>query len=111
MAIESAIIVAGPTVSRAEVRVHCLRMFDAVPNALTPVREWNRTLGQWKAIVLPRDEVSGMIAVQPSGSDIAYLYVAVNQVWKSVHISQEVIDPGTGKPWDPLAQFYSPLAS
>lgn len=111
MAIESAIIAAGPTITRAESRVNCLRLFDGVPNPKAIVREWNRDLNQWKAYTMTVDEILGMIAVQPSGSELAYLYVAVNRVWKKVSISSETVDPGTGKPWDPLAQLYSPLAS
>lgn len=111
MAIEPAIIAAGPTITRAEANIHCLRLFDDVPTPRAVVREWKRDLGQWKAYSMPTDEVLGMIAVQPPGSELAYLYIAVDKTWKPVSISSEVIDPGTGKPWDPLASLYTPLAS
>lgn len=111
MAIEPARIVAGPTIAREKSPVHCLRLFDDVPDKLKVVREWNRDLSQWKAYTVTTDEILGMIAVQPAGSELVYLYVAVNSTWKLVSISSETIDPGTGKPWDPLAQFYTPLAS
>lgn len=38
-------------------------------------------------------------------------YTPDSWVWRRVQLSSSVIDSRTGKPWDPNAGFYDPLAS
>ena len=50
-----------------------------------------------------------------SGTQYATLFIAIDiggaLEWKVAGSTVGVIDSNTGKPWDPLAPFYNPLAS
>lgn len=111
MAINSPRIVAGPTVSREKSYINCLPLYLAVPTQYAIVQRWNVDTLSWESVTLLAGEIQGLIAVVTPGSFIANLYSAVNGSWVPVSIVSEFIDPGTGKEWDPLARFYTPLAS
>lgn len=111
MGIESPRIVAGPTVSRENVYINCVPLYNAVPLNLAVVKKWNTSTLAWESVALEEAEITGLIAVVTPNSLIAELYIGINNSWIPVAINSEVIDPGTGKIWDPLARFYTPLAS
>lgn len=111
MAINSPRIVTGPTISREKSYINCLPLYLAVPTEGLAVERWNVNTGSWEFVALQAGEIRGLIAVVTSGSLIVSLYSAVNGSWVPVSIVSEFIDPGTGKEWDPLAHFYTPLAS
>ncbi len=111
MAIEKARIAAGPTVERAKARMVCLDLYTGVPSTGTVVRRWDRDTGTWEWFTKPVSNPVGLIGVIDQASNTAELYVGVNGAWTRVSLSTSTIDPATGKPWDPLAHFYTPLAS
>lgn len=111
MGIESPRIVVGPTISRENVYVNCVPLYNAVPLDLVVVKRWNTSALTWEFVTLTEAEITGLIAVVTPNSLIAELYMGVNKSWVRVNINSEPIDPGTGAKWDPLAQFYTPLAS
>lgn len=111
MAINSPRIVAGSTISREKSYINCLPLYLAVPTQGLIVQRWNVNTGSWESVALQAGEIQGLIAVITSESLVVNLYSAVNGSWVPVSITSEFIDPGTGKEWDPLAQFYTPLAS
>ena len=114
MAISSSRIVAGPTVARERVDVTVLDIWRDVPNPQGMVYYWNRDQAAWEYRVYDNSYSSNqLIAVLPTGSNIATLYVleSSSSSWKPVAIYSSVTDPRTGGNWDPLAGFYTPLAS
>jgi hypothetical protein len=59
-------------------------------------------------------ECVGQIAAyqDPANPNYVQLYIASDIVtWKKVNLASLLIDTRTGKPYDPNAQFYNPLAS
>ena len=111
MAIESPRIVAGSTVPREESYVNCVPLYRAIPIAGVLVYTWNNLTNTWETI-LPDVPVEGQLAVvDPDSGFIASLHCYRSGQWVTVSINSEPIDASTGKTWDPLAQFYTPLAS
>lgn len=111
MAINSARIVAGPTITREKSYVNCLPLYRAIPVDGTVVYFFNNSISAWEAIIPYTAPEGQLIAVEPESDAVISLYVRRSGAWVSVSINSEAVDSGTGKTWDPLAQFYTPLAS
>lgn len=52
-----------------------------------------------------------VIAVHDGTSATCELYVYFDSLWRRCKPSSTTIDPRTGRPYDPLAEFYNPLAT
>lgn len=114
MAISSSLIAAGPTVARERVGITILDIWRDVPVSTAAVNFWNRYERAWQQRIYDNSyPPNQLIAVLPANSNIATLYVleSSSNSWKPVAIYSSVIDPRTGGNWDPLAGFYTSLAS
>jgi len=114
MAINPSRIAAGSTVTREQVNTTILDIWRGVPSSSGMVYFWNRDREAWEYRVYDNSYPSNqLIAVLPANSNIATLYLleSSSNSWKPVAIYSSVTDPGTGGTWNPLAPFYTPLAS
>lgn len=114
MAIDPPRIAAGPTVARERVDTTILDVWRDIPSSSVMVLFWNRDQEAWEYRVYDNSyPPNQLIAVLPVNSNIATLYLleSSSSSWKPVAIYSSVKDPGTGRTWNPLARFYTPLAS
>lgn len=109
MAVEGSRIAAGPTVSKRQAilaRVDLYSLFGANAGVSYLIdRETGATVDAGVSETLP---LLGQIAVelpQVAGDFIATMWVYTAGGWAQVFTSTSVVNPTTGKPWDPLQNF------
>lgn len=111
MTINQPRIVAGPTIARQESYVNCLPLYKTIPVTGALAYVWNNLDNMWDSVLVATFDEGQVIAIEPDSGSIASLYCYTSGQWTSVSVNSEPVDPNTGKTWDPLAQFYTPLAS
>lgn len=105
MTIQNAIIDAGPTLSRAEVKT----VLGLISTVVPP----EPTVDTSNGIIAPVDQTAQregqMIFVESSDSSYVTPYVVVTigdeLLWKRVFSAGVIQDPRTGKPKDPLYDY------
>lgn len=112
MSISKPIIAAGPTVKRDKTKDTKLIISSALPGTQRKYIDENGQLAFDDQ--LPQRE-GQLFAYRDGSAPGASLYVAVDMngtlEWKLVVPGLNIVNSSTGKPWDPLAGFYDPLAS
>lgn len=114
MAIESPRIVAGPTVQRSYVPINCVQLVWSTPILGALNGFYDSATGEWLSTFMDAGVSDGhLLAVIDFANYRATLYAwsASSAAWVPVVPVSEYVDPGTGEAWDPLARFYTPLAS
>lgn len=112
MPISKPIIAAGPTIKRGKAKDTKLILSSSLPGTQRRYTDENGLLVLDDQ--LPQRE-GQLFAYRDGSAPGASLYVAVDingtLEWKRVVPGLNVVNSSTGKPWDPLAGFYDPLAS
>lgn len=113
MTIQNPIIFAGSTLSRAQVETIVAVLSSEVP----PSGYYVQVDGEW-GFYLQEPENEGQIAfVEAEDNRSVDMYVVINTdslpavtlEWRKITRTGTVTDPRTGKPKDPLFDFYSGL--
>lgn len=112
MSISKPIIAAGPTAKRDKAKDTKLFLSSALPGT---ERRYIDKNGQYVFDGQYPQREGQLFAYRDGSAPGASLYVAVDMngtlEWKRVVPGLNIINSSTGKPWDPLAGFYDPLAS
>ena len=112
MSIQQPYMTVGSTSTRANTKTVVLAIAGAIPPETYRVPSGDGT--SVEVSQFPVTEGAVVAHRQEGSSDVQlYVTVLVNNVpiWKPVIMIAEIVDPYTGKPFDPLARFYDPLAS
>jgi hypothetical protein len=125
MAVQNPIVAAGPTISRAEVKTVAARLSRTVPADA----DLDFVDGSVVSTPQPAEIEGQMVFVEASDGRSVSMYVVVTVIkgqsdaapgteaspgtpsleWRKITRTGTVTDPRTGKPKDPLFDFYSGL--
>jgi hypothetical protein len=85
----------------------CVNLIPIAPVVGNTYRDLD---GTWQVVSKPTADNEVIVQLDNS-SYTAKIWIGKNDVWLPVLAAISVIDPRTGKPKDPNAAFYDPLAS
>ena len=116
MTINPPTVAVGPTITRADTRAVAIKIVNAVPPLPHKYIELapSGLVYYLREIPQPADIEGRIVAYRDGLDEFVQLYVVVNTgsllEWRPV-IGADLINSFTGKPYDPLAAYYDPLAS